>query len=413
MSRITIPVIVAALFVVGGCTPKPATEKLEKDVPASLHHASFLSTRGEDWKLIWHDEFDGKSLDASKWKIGLPWGGTDGEGRHHDNRYASYIMDHNVVVEDGVLKLFTRREDVTAKNLRTFQYTEGLVTTSASFRHRYGYWEARVKIPVDAGPGMWPAFWTLSQGWPPEMDICEVWTSTSKSHQGLCYRPAPGAKEKWDDTTSRAPLPRGWTTFGMEWGPGYQVYNVNGNVTKRIYADHVPDDEHYILLNSGVESTRPPTADTVFPNAFEVDYVRVYARPDVVPVHNNGFEEPEGLVPWSVTGRFGRAGDEMHGGEYALRFTGPGSASQKVYGLRPNTTYTLSGWAKVRGGSARLGIRDFGGEGEQFAPTNSPDYRHLIVEFTTGPTATTAVIFCAVPHAAEAAFFDDIAVRPK
>jgi hypothetical protein len=228
----------------------------------------------------------------------------------------------------------------------------------------------------------------------------------------LCYRPAPGAREKWDDTTSRAPLPRGWTTFGMEWGPGYQVYNVNGKVTKRIYADHVPDDEHYILLNSGVESTNLPTADTVFPNEFQVDYVRVYARPDVVPVHNNGFEEPDGLHPWSVTGRFGRAGDEMHGGEYALRFTGPGSASQKVYGLRPNTTYTLSGWAKVRGGSARLGIRDFGAEGERFAPTNSPDYQQLKVEFTTGDT-TTAVIFCAVPNSVEVAFFDDLAVRAK
>jgi len=248
-------------------------------VPATLRDAPFLTTRGDRWKLLWHDEFTGDALDAGKWKIGLPWRGTDGDGRHHNNQYASYIADHNVVVEGGVLKLLTRREDVTARNLRKFHYTEGLITTAHSFRHRYGYWEARVKIPVDAGPGLWPAFWTLSEGWPPEMDICEVWTSSSKSHQGLCYRPRVGGKERWDDHTTHTPLPRGWTTYGMEWGPGYQVYNINGEVTKRVYGDHVTDDEHYILLNSGVESAQPPTSETIFPNAFEVDYVRVYERP--------------------------------------------------------------------------------------------------------------------------------------
>jgi len=291
-----------------------------------------------------------------------------------------------------------------------------LITTAHAFRHRYGYWEARVKIPVDAGPGLWPAFWTLAVGkWPPEMDICEVWTSSSKSHQGMCYRPAPGAKEKWDHTTSLAPLPRGWTTFGMEWGPGYQIYNVDGKVTHRIFGEHVTDDEHYILLNSGVESHEPPTADTIFPNAFEVDYVRVYERPDVVPVHNAGFEDPEGLHPWTVTGRWGIAGDEQHGGEHALRFLGPGSATQKIYGLRPSTTYVLSGWSKVRGGSARLAVRDFGGSGdnERVTPINGEDYRRVTVEFTTGPGATTAHISCSVPAEAEAAFFDDVAVKPK
>jgi hypothetical protein len=78
----------------------------------------------------------------------------------------------------------------------------------------------------------------------------------------------------------QAPLPREWTTYGMEWGPGYQIYNINGKVTWRIKGDFITSDKHYILLNSGVESAHPPTEKTVFPNAFEVDYVRVYARPN-------------------------------------------------------------------------------------------------------------------------------------
>jgi hypothetical protein len=67
----------------------------------------------------------------------------------------------------------------------------------------------------------------------------------------------------------------------------------------------VTDDEHYILLNSGVESTRPPTEKTVFPNAFEVDYVRVYDRPDGPTLLNGGFES-EDFPPWRVTGHVAR-----------------------------------------------------------------------------------------------------------
>ena len=77
-----------------------------------------------------------------------------------------------------------------------------------------------------------------------------------------------------------SPLPLGWHTYGMEWGPGYQLYNIDGRITVRVYGDHVPSDKHYILLNSGIASDNPPTAATVFPNSFDVDYARVYAHSD-------------------------------------------------------------------------------------------------------------------------------------
>lgn len=402
----------------------PASAQTET-APQTLERAAHLTIPGEQWKLRWHDEFNGSSLDQSKWKIGLPWRGTDGEGRHHNDLYASYIMDHNVVVADGTLKLLTRREDVTAKNGRTFHFTQGLITTAQSFRHRYGYWEARVKIPVEAGPGLWPAFWTLAEGWPPEMDICEVWTSTNRNHQGLCYRPARGAgagrrvKEQWDDIDRRdVPLPTGWTTFGMEWGAGYQVYNVAGRVTKRVYGDHVTQDKHYVILNSGVDAQDPPTNATVFPNAFLVDYVRVYERPDVSVVHNGGFEDEDGQRPWSESGQVVRVAYGAHDGDYALRIDGgPATSEQKIYGLEPRATYVLSAWAKLLrasgdadDGEARLGVKEHGGE-EVFRAAKSGDYQQVEVAFATGAKSTTATIYCYVPGKTGAALFDDVALR--
>src|SRR4051812_4644709 len=81
--------------------------------PATLASRTSLSLPGAQWKLLWHDEFDGTHLDPSKWTIGLPWGGTDGTGRHHNDQYASYIMDDDINVRGGALHLTTQRRDVT------------------------------------------------------------------------------------------------------------------------------------------------------------------------------------------------------------------------------------------------------------------------------------------------------------
>jgi beta-glucanase (GH16 family) len=393
--------------------------------PATLKDAPFLRSDGSSWKLLWNDEFAGGSLDTTKWAIGLPWGGTDGTGRHHNEQYASYILDHNVAVGDGHLKLLTRRENITDQRGRVFHFSEGLITTAKSFRHRYGYWEARVKIPVEAGPGLWPAFWTLAEGWPPEMDICEVWTSTIRSHQGLCYRPPGSPRERWDDYQTRTTLPLDWATYGMEWGPGYQIYNLNGTVMHRVYGDHVPNDEHYILLNSGVESASPPTTATTFPNTFAVDYVRVYERPDVPAMHNGDFEDDDAR-PWNRSGQavvvpYGARGGtrclRVDGGPAVATAAGPTSrpspastAEQKVYGLKPATTYRLSGWIKrlTDAGDVRIGVKSYGGEEKHASATQGGGYERVELEFTTGEGATAATIYCYVPDRTAAALFDDL-----
>jgi beta-glucanase (GH16 family) len=354
---------------------------------------------------------DGDKLDETKWTFGLPWGGTDGAHRHHNNLYASYMMEHNVAVRDGAVQLLTRREDVTAKNGKVFNFTQAMIHTDGKFNHKHGYWEVRAKLPAEAGPGLWPAFWTLSRGWPPEMDILEVWTSTNRSHQGMAWR-ADG-RVRWDDLDETVPLPTDWTTYGMEWGPGYQVYFMNGQAKKRVYGDHVTDVDHYILLNSGVESGHPPTAATVFPNAFAIDYVRVYRRPDEAVVHNSSFEQAS-PAPWKPYGRCTTVAYGAHHGKQALRVDGASGAEQKLYGLKPATTYVFS--AQVRnvtdGGEARLGVKAHGGD-EVWSGVSAATFVPTAVEFTTAAQSTTATIYCFVPGHNAAAIFDSTQVRPK
>src|SRR5262249_43829381 len=102
---------------------------------------------------------------------GLAWPGDDGSYRHPNRHYLSYIMDDDVVVSNGTLKLRTQKGDVQNPSGKTYHFTEGMVQTSGKFSALYGYLEMRARLDTGAGPGLWPAFWMLGSGWPPEMDI--------------------------------------------------------------------------------------------------------------------------------------------------------------------------------------------------------------------------------------------------
>jgi beta-glucanase (GH16 family) len=382
--------------------------------------AGHLTLPGGRWKLAFADEFDGDKLDTSKWAVGLPWRGDDGTNRHHNSQYASVITDEDVQVKGGVLRLTSRRQDVPNPKGGVYRYTEGLITTSATFRSRYGYFEMRAKLPTEAGPGTWPAFWLLADGWPPEMDILEYWGSDNRIHQGTVTR-APDGRQRWDSYHRRQVSLSGWHTYGLEWGPGYQRYSIDGRVTHAVYGPHLPDAACYLLLNSGVETARPPRAGSTFPNAFEVDWVRVYARPEGVPALTDaGFEDSDDLRPWgrwneaAVVDYGARTGSRclrVDAGGVAAGKEGASSAEQTVYGLRPDTRYTVRAYAKVTGGAtARLGVKGHGGD-ETLSPQAVSDgpagYRPVTLTFRTGPQATSATVYCRADGEGTA-FFDDV-----
>lgn len=390
----------------------------EATAPATLAGREFLSIPGERWKLLWHDEFHGRQIDKSKWEIGLPWSGTDGAGRHHNENYGSLIMDDDVSVHDGALHLTTQRRDVTDAKGRVFHFTQGLIATSKSFRVTHGYFEIRAKLPTEAGPGTWPAFWTLADGWPPEFDIIEYWGSENRVHQGPVTRNPEGG-ERWDSYHRSHVSLTGWHTYGLEWGPGYQLYNIDGRITNAVFGKHLFDTDkaHYILLNSGVDAKCPPRSGTTFPNDFVVDYVRVYARPDVPALLNGDFES-ETLAPWSRWNESAIVDYEARSGNRCLRVDAGGvqsgnaasSAQQPVYGLKPNTRYRFSGYAKTTGGAtARFGVKEYGGEETLTAEgvTQTNDYGPLSLTFTTGAESTSATVFC-IAEGEGSAFFDDV-----
>ena len=387
----------------------PALAADEKS-PPDLCGADFLTTPGIRWKLLWADEFNGQHLNAKKWSIGLSWVGDDGTNRHHNSAYASAITDEDVNVSGGALHLTARRAEVPNPKGGVYEFTEGLIQSDGKFAHTYGYAEVRCRVPADAGPGLWPAFWTLSKGWPPENDIGEFWTADHRLHQGLAFKDPAGAVA-WDDRNTYVPLPRGWHTYGLEWGPGYELFNIDGHVTHAVTGRRVPAVPMYVLLNSGVDANSPPTDATIFPNDFEVDYVRVYQQPlPGGPTLANGSFEGELLAPWGAWNDATAARGNAADGRRALRLAGaPAGVEQAVLHLKPDTDYVLTAKARLLGQSdpARLGVKDYGGA-EKWSPADAPRYAPVSVAFRTGPTDTAATVYCFKPAGKGLAFFDDV-----
>lgn len=358
----------------------------------TLEPRLLMSAPDANWRLVWSDEFNGNSLDHGKWSVGVPWNGPDGSNRLQDNNNLGYIQDSNVVVSDGTLKLIANKQDVTGSSGRVFHYTEGAIHTANSFSTAYGYFEINAQLPTGAGAGIWPAFWMLGNGWPPEDDVAEFETGSNRLHQGLAYGSADGVH--WNDINTYTPLPTGFHSYGMEWGPGYQIFNVDGHIMHTVRGSFVPGDSMYMLLNNAISAVRPPNASTVFPNALEVDYVRVYKRTGGPIIENGGFEGGD-LGLWTRASTAEVVAGNAQEGSYALQTTGAtSSVAQTITGLSPNTSYVVTAWDKVSGpgNGARVGVKDSGGA-DAFVDTTSTDYAPASVTFTTGPSNTTATVY--------------------
>lgn len=128
-------------------------------------------------------------------------------------------------------------------------------------------------------------------------------------------------------------------------------------------------------------------------------------------VQNGGFETGE-INPWSVQAGCGIVEGNQNSGAYSLEEKGnKKSAEQVISGLTPNTTYILSGYAKVSGldDSVRLGVKGFGGE-EVNVSITSNEYTQGTLTFTTGDTNIMATIYAWKDAGKGSAYIDEMTV---
>ncbi|MCU0689937.1 MAG: glycoside hydrolase family 16 protein [Polyangiaceae bacterium] len=241
----------------------------------------------QQWKLVWADEFEGTSLDPTRWQYETGTGaqyGLDGWGNRELQTYTD--RPDNVLVHNGMLQIVARREQRDERD-----YTSGRILTRNRFTKTYGRFEVRLRVPP--GRGLWPAFWLLGAnlpqvGWPAcgEIDVMESngqqpWLVYGTVH-GPGYSGAQGI-----GSTYTLPGTGGFSddfhVFAVEWQKDTIDFFVDGNHYHRAERGQLTgaqpwvfDGPMYLLLNLAVGGNFAGPVSASFPQSLTVDYVRVY-----------------------------------------------------------------------------------------------------------------------------------------
>ncbi|HEV7158711.1 MAG TPA: glycoside hydrolase family 16 protein [Caulobacteraceae bacterium] len=151
------------------------------------------------------------------------------------------------------------------------RYISGLISSQPSFAQRYGYFEARARLP--AGKGLWPALWLLpaNLSWPPEIDIME-----SIGDPGTVY--VSLHSHAGDFTQPVSVTGDGFHTFAVSWDPRQVAWFVDGRQVARRPTPSDMNQPMFLLANLAVGGHWPgaPDAATRFPARFAIQFIRAY-----------------------------------------------------------------------------------------------------------------------------------------
>jgi beta-glucanase (GH16 family) len=246
----------------------------------------------QNWDLVWSDEFEGDSLDASKWSYQYGTGAAEGLVGWGNNELQYYTdRPDNIFVSDGKLHIIAQQESYRNRN-----YTSARIRTILKGDWTYGRFEIRARLPE--GQGLWPAIWMMPTdnvygGWAAsgEIDIMELLghepdvvhgtlhyggTWPSNVHSGAAFHLPEG---KFSD---------GFHTFTLEWRENQMRWFVDGTlyqIQRSWYSEGhdfpAPFNQMFhMILNVAVGGNWPgsPDQSTVFPQEMIVDYVRVFQQ---------------------------------------------------------------------------------------------------------------------------------------
>ncbi len=248
-----------------GSTGSSVTPPAPQSPPASSSGTPMPTGVGGTWHLTFNSDFNGSSLNASKWTNCYPWTCTNTGNSGEVEWYTSA----NTSVSGGNLNLVARQQTVSTP-YGTRNYTSGLIQTQGKYSFTYGFAEARMYLPT--GTGLWPAFWLIPENltWPPEIDIVESWDNPSRAQ--MTYIWAPGSQSA-SSTTGLSP---GWHTYAVDWEPGSITWYIDGVARKTITSSQAPiaNQPMYLVVNLAVDNA--VTGSTPLPATMRVDYVRVW-----------------------------------------------------------------------------------------------------------------------------------------
>ncbi len=238
-----------------------------------------------DWEMIEElsDEFNGTSLDRTKWNNYHPyWSG----------RTPSQFQQENVQVKDGYLCLETSLADASLEGNEKKNWINTACVTSVKENCGYGYYEARVKA---CNLSMSNAFWFQSKNPTIEIDVTESIGNSKKTDDSYSMNMNTHDIRDggWDNditTPYHVNFPNGkksseeFFVYGVRWDTKVVEFYLDGKKVHEVAKDDF-DQEMYMFFDIEAFTWQglPTVEDLEMPyeqRTMYVDYVRAYRPKD-------------------------------------------------------------------------------------------------------------------------------------
>lgn len=223
-------------------------------------------SEGKEWKLTWSDEFEGATLDETKWnRLG-----------DHVRKGGLWKKEDAYLSGKGTLVLRTKKDGD--------RYSCGAIDTSGKFQQAFGFFVVRCTMPK--AEGHWAAFWLQTGGVNTvgnegrdgtEIDIVEMPWRDGRITMNLHWDGY--GKDHKTAGANRANMPeltKGFHEYALLWTPAEYVFYVNGKEVWRTKAGGVSQVPQHIKLTEEIGSWGGDITKAQLPDYFEADYVRVY-----------------------------------------------------------------------------------------------------------------------------------------
>lgn len=235
------------------------------------------------YQLVWNDEFDSGTTLSSDWTHEVQPSGWV------NNELQNYVNNSDVTkISDGKL------------NIVCYKGTDGKIYSGRVYAKmntgwKYGYFEARIKLPQ--GKGTWPAFWMMpannnftTNPWPAcgEIDIMEEVGADANTVASTIhctkYNNGNTATEHGSKSVSTAESE--YHVYACEWTSefirfmvdGVQILKYNNEGTKEAWPFNTA---FYPILNlawGGSWGGYKGVDESALPATMKVDYVRVFQK---------------------------------------------------------------------------------------------------------------------------------------
>lgn len=353
-------------------TPAESSPAQETEQPASPGDQADESDipQYEGYNLLWHDEFNGDSLNTDIWTMEARQPGWT------NNELQEYTQStDNIFVKDGKLVLKAIK---TQKNGKDY-YTSGKVNSRGKKDFMYGKVVVSARVPE--GQGLWPAIWMMPSSdsvygpWPRggEIDIMEVLGNQTNIAYATVHYGDPHAQQQGFKTLANGTFADSFHEYSLEWEPGEMRFYVDGELIHTVNdwftavgGEEKPypapfNQKFYLQMNLAVGGDWPgnPDETTDFSKAeFQIDYVRVYQKPqydtnvkkpekefrepleDGNLIYNGDFSEAEDLsddVNWKfLLFQGGEGTAEIKDGMMIIKTQNQGTVDYSVQLVQPN-----------------------------------------------------------------------------